>query len=243
MGFTDVVKNQRGKLRLFRKRTLRRIRVWLVPAKFLSPLDQFRKAGHNRLIYKTATLPSEGSAVIFGAYLGDSIAGWLSKRASANIYAYEPVADFFEKLKARFTQHNVHLFQFGIGERDEVRNFSLLDDATSGDEWRAEKVSDGTQMHSVSVDFRSPAVLQEDWPAAVDVMEINIEGGEYELLQVLAESRLLQRVKQIVVQFHDVGEATEQLVVQARRTLEVTHRQTWCFDMVWEFWERKDIST
>lgn len=239
MGFTDVVENQKGKLRLFRKRALRRIRVWLVPAQFLSAVDQFRKAGHNQLIYKSATLPDKASTAIFGAYLGDSLAEWLEKSPNGSFYAYEPVPKFFEKLEARFTHPNVHLFQFGISERDEFRHFSLLDDATSGDGWRAEKVADGIQPKSVQVEFRSASVLRKVWPAEVDVMEINIEGGEHELLQILAESQLLNRVKQIFVQFHDVGSATEEFLSQARRTLAKTHRQIWSFDMVWEFWEKK----
>lgn len=47
-------------------------------------------------------------------------------------------------------------------------------------------------------------------------MEINIEGGEYELIRSLSAVGLLERVVNVFVQFHDVGQDTEEQVGRAR---------------------------
>ena len=90
----------------------------------------------------------------------------------------------------------------------------------------------------IEVNFRSLTDEKKSWPTEIDVMEINIEGGEFELIELLDEHQLLSRIGTVFVQFHDIGEKTREHVESARQTLRQTHRQLWSYDMVWECWVR-----
>jgi hypothetical protein len=70
-------------------------------------------------------------------------------------------------------------------------------------------------------------------------MKVNIEGGEYDLLDHLIESGLIQRVRWLQVQFHDfVPNAAERMrAIQDR--LRATHEPEWQHEFVWESWRRK----
>ena len=74
--------------------------------------------------------------------------------------------------------------------------------------------------------FKSVAEASDEWPGSIDTAEINIEGGEYELIRGLSEIGFLERIQNVFVQFHDIGQETEEQIGRARARLEVTH--DWC---------------
>jgi hypothetical protein len=73
----------------------------------------------------------------------------------------------------------------------------------------------------------------------IAVCKINIEGGEYQLLDYIIEKGLIIRVKNIQVQFHlvDGADSQKEYELLAKR-LSVTHKLTWRYPFVWENWER-----
>lgn len=71
------------------------------------------------------------------------------------------------------------------------------------------------------------------------LVKINIEGGEYDLLQYLYELGLLQNFEYIQVQFHKVDSIDyQQLYEDIVSKLKETHQQMWCYPFVWESWKR-----
>jgi FkbM family methyltransferase len=74
----------------------------------------------------------------------------------------------------------------------------------------------------------------------IDLMKVNIEGGEYELLEHLLETGWIEKIQNICVQFHEevVPGALERMHA-IQQGLARTHRQTFQFEFVWENWERK----
>jgi FkbM family methyltransferase len=72
----------------------------------------------------------------------------------------------------------------------------------------------------------------------VDLMKVNIEGGEYELLEHLLDTGLVQRMRNIQVQFHEdvIPHATARMeAIQSR--LSKTHRLTFQEVFVWDNWK------
>jgi hypothetical protein len=68
----------------------------------------------------------------------------------------------------------------------------------------------------------------------LDWVKMNIEGSEYELIRFLESSQILQRIKTLVVQFHDIeGESLESV----HTILDRSHVKKWGYEYVWERWD------
>jgi len=68
-------------------------------------------------------------------------------------------------------------------------------------------------------------------------MSINIEGGEYALLDHILESNLINKISYLQIQFHDISDTSEKHREEIRRKLELTHQEKFCFPFVWEGWQ------
>lgn len=72
----------------------------------------------------------------------------------------------------------------------------------------------------------------------VALMKVNIEGGEYELLDYIIEKGLIKNIKNIQVQFHLVdGWDCEKKYKELADKLKLTHTLTWRYPFVWENWK------
>lgn len=72
------------------------------------------------------------------------------------------------------------------------------------------------------------------------VCKINIEGGEYALLNYMLDNNLHQFIKNFQVQFHKIdGENSEEQYENLARRLSETHELTWRTPFVWENWKLK----
>lgn len=247
MALQDMIRNQVPRINRFWRKMLspnlaehfQRLTLGLIPTQFLAPSEQFRKKGWNQLIYDSAPLEPGASVAVIGAFKGDSVEAWLRNYPGINLFAYEPVPQYFQELRPRFRDSKVNLYNFGISEKDEFRDFAVLGASTTGDSWRAGNLGGEQLEKSIRVKFKSLEHAVSSWPSFVDVLEINIEGGEFELLEIFAKGDMLGRVGQVFVQFHDVGPSTPDQVQKSRQLLRNTHSQIWCFDMVWELWGPK----
>lgn len=73
----------------------------------------------------------------------------------------------------------------------------------------------------------------------VALCKINIEGGEYELLQYIISKDLMKNIKNLQVQFHYIdGKDCVKMYEVIKDFLSLTHRIKWRFPFVWENWER-----
>jgi hypothetical protein len=74
----------------------------------------------------------------------------------------------------------------------------------------------------------------------VRLVKINIEGGEYELLQYIIEKGLMKNIVDLQVQFHLIeGMDCDKLYSELAKELSKTHKLTWRYPFVWENWQRK----
>ena len=73
----------------------------------------------------------------------------------------------------------------------------------------------------------------------IDLMKMNIEGGEYDLLDHLIETGFIRNIENIQVQFHDFVPEAKQRMMKIQKELSKTHRLTYQYIFVWENWRRK----
>ena len=75
----------------------------------------------------------------------------------------------------------------------------------------------------------------------ISLMKINIEGGEYELLEYLTnQQKFLERIENIQVQFHDFESDSKKRMKNIQNILSRTHYLTYQFEFVWENWKLKE---
>jgi hypothetical protein len=72
----------------------------------------------------------------------------------------------------------------------------------------------------------------------VRLMKVNIEGGEYELLERMLECGLTTRVADLQIQFHNFSPDAAERMAAIQRGLAATHRPTYQYRFVWENWRR-----
>ena len=132
------------------------------------------------------------------------------------IYIFEPVSSFCHKIKDRFiknTRINVH--NFGLSDRNDELPISL----------------DGSRSSTLYGDFSSSNKvnlkrfkewLQVEDLESIDLMKINIEGGEYALLKHIYEEGLMAKIKNFQIQFHDLNPNSQEEMKNIQKYLEKT---------------------
>ncbi|MGH9026660.1 MAG: FkbM family methyltransferase, partial [Acidimicrobiia bacterium] len=83
-------------------------------------------------------------------------------------------------------------------------------------------------------------VLEELGIDHVDLLKVNIEGGEFELFDRLNETGWLPRMRVVSVQFHEWHPKAYRRRRAVRRALRRDHREVWNYPWVWELWQLAD---
>ncbi|WP_334188951.1 FkbM family methyltransferase [Noviherbaspirillum sp.] len=178
-------------------------------------------------------LTPESVVVDLGGYVGD-FAWEIHSKYGSRIHIFEPIPAFYERCVARF-QGNAKVFShcYGLGASDGAFEISDAADASSL------FAKDGGLTQTVRV--RSVIDSFEELGIShIDLLKINIEGGEYEVLPALIASGWTTRVKNFQVQFHKIDDRSEQARNSIRTKLAETHEQTYCYKFVWENWRRRE---
>ena len=76
----------------------------------------------------------------------------------------------------------------------------------------------------------------------IDLMKINIEGGEYDLLEHLIATGWVSSIRDIQVQFHDFVPNAAARMKSIQDSLALTHSLTYQYPFVWENWRRNPPS-
>lgn len=169
-----------------------------------------------------------------GAFRGDFI-DWCRKRWDCRVVAFEPCATFADGVARRFAgDGKVQLRRYGLSGKTEQATLSVRGDATSVFATSPEAPTEVIALRDVVEVFGDPAMR------AIDLFKINIEGGEYPLLDRMIETGLVARVRYFQIQFHGFGSADPGAARdKIRAALGATHREEWCVNGgQWESWAR-----
>ena len=173
-------------------------------------------------------------SVVFdvGGYKGE-FAGDIFCKYNATIYVFEPIQSFFQIIKNKFVNNQkVKIFNFGLAGKDEAMQISMSDNSSSV--FLKTEDSETIQLKSI-VNF-----IQQNNIQSVDLIKLNIEGGEYELLEALIENNLIGIFKNIQVQFHDfLLDDGKERMHKIQENLSKTHQITYQYEFVWENWKLK----
>ena len=196
----------------------------------LSPIEHFASKGYNDLLFSDLKLDSEDSALVLGGYLGYSISK-LRDLYNCHVVAIEPIPEFAKTLREVFRlDEKVEVLEFAVSGSNGNLDLGLEGESTGSNS------NSGTSLKVKSRDISEQLVEFEVFPR---VIEMNIEGGEYECLARLIQTGAISRVEVLLVQFHRYGLESELSKAQIRIDLEKTHSCIFEFPWVWERWDRK----
>lgn len=220
-----IVKYFYAVIRLFRREVLR--------DPFLLEVKRwFQDDGDNTL---RLTYPLDSASVVWdlGGYHGD-FAAKIFERYNSKVFIFEPVLKFHAQCETRFEKNsNIRCLPFGLSR--EAGWFDISDSEDSSSFIRKKKDS-----HTLKAEIRPiTSMFKELDIDHIDLLKINIEGGEYEIIPALIEAGLIDRVRFIQVQFHDFIPDAHVKREEIRDRLKETHEELWNYPFVWECWHRK----
>jgi FkbM family methyltransferase len=174
------------------------------------------------------------NSIVFdiGGYQGEW-ANDIFAKYCCTIHIFEPVPDFAENIKQRFKGNpKIHVYNYGLAGEKRLETIAICEDESS------------TFKHgNHSVEIRLVNALEfvkNNNINTIDLMKINIEGGEYELIEHFIESEFIKEIRDIQVQFHEFVSDAGVRMKKIQEELKKTHFLTYQYEFVWENWRRKD---
>lgn len=178
-------------------------------------------------------ISNEDVVIDVGGYEGQWVSDIFS-RYMCSVHVFEPVPNFAKSIERRFVKNkNVYVHQAALGAENGVIAISIDGDASSA-------LIQSVNHIEVPVLCFSEVFVKHGWKE-IALMKINIEGGEYDLLQHILDSNLAKNIKNIQVQFHDFVPDASSRMIKIQERLRATHELTYYFPFIWENWKLKDI--
>lgn len=167
-----------------------------------------------------------------GGYRGDW-ARSIASRYGCRIHIFEPLEQYCEEIKRHLGGHrNIVINRIGLSHRTEKHLISV-DEAGSSVIKLAGNVEE-IQLVDVYQYVTDNSIEK------IDLIKINIEGGEYDLLTRMHEKDLLRQCTDIQIQFHDFVPNAQERRRALRKLLAQTHALTYDYPFIWESWHRKE---
>jgi FkbM family methyltransferase len=172
-------------------------------------------------------------SVIFdvGGYRGE----WakdMSGRYGSYIHIFEPVDEYYEEIKQKLSSNpKITVNKAGLADKTGSQMISIDEDGSS-----LVKL-DGKVMEINLTDIAEYIVRHGI--TRVDLMKLNIEGGEYALLDRMHEIGFIEKCGDIQIQFHDFFPTAKEHRNKLRKILSTTHELTYDYPFIWENWRRK----
>lgn len=173
-----------------------------------------------------------------GGYEGDWAAEVVA-RYGCSVLVFEPVPEYARRIATRFQKNPlVKVFPFGLGSVDAKQSIHIAEEGSSL------FASPNVPKTNNSIPIQIKKIedfLKSESISKIDLLKINIEGGEYELLNHLIDAGIAPEIRNIQVQFHNFVPQAESRMREIQRKLARTHDLTYQYEFVWENWALRSI--
>lgn len=172
------------------------------------------------------------NSVVFdvGGYKGD-FAAEIFARYRSSVFIFEPVEKYAHYCEKRFSNNpNISIFPCGLGSSE--FQLDIEEDANR----TQMKLASGARVTQVQIkSFKT--VVNDLSVEKIDLLKINIEGGEYELLENIYQIGYMGKIANIQVQFHDFIKDSDIKRRFVHNMLKATHDCNWSYEYIWENWK------
>lgn len=206
-------------------------KVYIFRDKFLLSAKKWFNDDGDNLLRLNYNLNQESIVFDVGGYEGD-FSKKIYDKYHSNIYIFEPVESFYLKISNRFKDiDKINMYQFGLSNLNKTIEISLSKDASS---IHIESQKKETIVLKSIIKF-----INENKIDKIDLIKINIEGGEFDLLPSLLDNEIINRIDNLQIQFHTFIEDAERKREIIRKKLAKTHELTYDYYFIWENWKLK----
>ncbi len=150
-----------------------------------------------------------------------------------NMYIIEPIYEFYNGMVKTFEDNDkVHLLNVAAGTENKNSTIYLNGDATSAN------LNTGV---GVDIEYNTMEKLLEEFEVdSVDLIQINIEGDEYPLLEDMLKTGMVNKFKNIQIQFHNGIDNDIERRNNIRRGLSDNgFTEKFNYEFVWESWTKE----
>jgi FkbM family methyltransferase len=164
----------------------------------------------------------------------------ISQKFNCNILTIEPIPEFYNKMITEFNYYlknnreKIKTENFGISTEEKELTFSVNGDSTSSHLSSSNQIT--ITCHTLEY------YLQKHNIEKVDLLQVNIEGEEYPLLEEWTKSGIINKVKYLQVQYHRYGENYEERHNNIQENLKnLGFKLRYEYPFVWESWENTNL--
>ena len=210
---------------------MRLIKIYILRDKFLIATKQWFADNGDKTLRLDYNLNENSIVFDIGGYEG-TFAQNIVERYNSTVYIFEPVTEFYNKISDRFSNSSkIKVFNFGLSNKTKYIEIALSDDASSIhiDSNKKERI----KLVNI-VEFIRNNNIQR-----IDLMKINIEGGEFDILPELIDSKIIESIENIQIQFHSFIDDSKYKREMIREKLALTHELTYDYYFIWENWRKK----
>jgi hypothetical protein len=148
-----------------------------------------------------------------------------------NVYIIEPVNQFYSHMVDKFTDNpKVRLMNVGVSVENKESVIYINDDTSSCNSYGV----------PTPIKLLTLQTILDIWKLnRVDLLQINIEGDEYSLLEQITDNDVIDRFKYIQVQFHKgIDHHVERRDAIRDKLHSRGFKNRFNYDFVWEGWEK-----
>jgi len=168
--------------------------------------------------------------------LGGFTGAWSTEiydKFKCKVYAIEPVKEFYDQMVDKFKeQGDVYLLNAGVGVEDKKGVIYLSDDGSS---------SNTKNSIPVEVEFRTLNRILSEWSIQkVDLLQMNIEGDEYPIIEDMLNTGVIDKIKTLQVQFHlGIENDRERREIICEELKKRGFKLKYSYPFVWEAWTKE----
>lgn len=173
---------------------------------------------------------NENSIVLdIGGYTG-VWAEQMIEKYNPYVYILEPVKEYYNVLKYKFKYNNkVNILNVGVSTENKRDVIYINNDSSST------MVNNG---YPITVDFFTLDTILKMWNIShIDLVQINVEGAEYSLLNDFIETNIINSFDNIQIQFHEnVEDYYYKRIDIQKKLITNSFKLKYNYPFVWEAW-------
>jgi FkbM family methyltransferase len=183
-------------------------------------------------------LNNDSIVIDLGGYYGLWIDEILKKNNPhiPNIILVEPVPEFYNHLVTKYENYEkIKVINAGVStDKNEATKTLYISNDGSSTNFN-ENINSAIQIKTIPID----KILSDNNINQVDLLQINIEGDEYGLMEYMIESNLIDKFQNVQIQFHlGIGNDVERRNHIQKNLISKGFKNKFDYPFVWESWEK-----
>lgn len=179
--------------------------------------------------------PLDGDSIFFelGGFVGD-YSSKIVEKYNPKVYIFEPKIEHFRELERKFKDNKkINIYNLGLSDSEETAYINELGESSFITN------TNRAGLEKIELIKLSNFIIKENLEI-IDLININIEGSEYKVLNNIIDSKIISKIKFLQIQFHKNIPFSAWKRYRIQKKLSKTHKLIWNYSFVWERWDIKE---